>query len=281
MPATAREVVIIAEPDRALVELCGISMLERLLRVLQRLGVRRASIVSSSPEEIRRHVQRPSWARSEIVVDLVSRDAISDMGGALLVDGGSYFDSRLLDPLLKSDTPVLLVDSVPAADTQPLLTALGRSAGHHICGAAFVDRGFRNAEATLAIFAALAATGIELIDAREQPTYVTNLRRHIRPLWFPAPKPENIRLAEDLVFDAAQNGTLDLPAIAHGPIETAIIRRLCWTRITPMHITLFTAAVSSLVTVLFASGNLLAGTWLALVVGVLDGLDGKQARVKV
>ncbi len=34
-------------------------------------------------------------------------------------------------------------------------------------------------------------------------------------------------------------------------------------------------------TALFATGHLLAGTLLALAVGVLDGLDGKQARVKV
>jgi phosphatidylglycerophosphate synthase len=100
-------------------------------------------------------------------------------------------------------------------------------------------------------------------------------------LWFPAPSAENAKLAEQLLLDAAQNGTLDLPAIAHAPFETGIIRRLCRTRITPMQITLFTAAVSSVVTVLFASGYLLAGTWLALIVGVLDGLDGKQARVKV
>jgi phosphatidylglycerophosphate synthase len=48
-----------------------------------------------------------------------------------------------------------------------------------------------------------------------------------------------------------------------------------------MQITLFTAAVSVGVTALFASGRLVAGTILALIVGLLDGLDGKQARVKV
>ena len=280
MSATAREVVIIAEPDRALVELCGISLVERLLRILQRLGVRRARIVSSSPEEIRRHLEKPGWARSEIVADLVSADVITETP-AVLVDGGSYFDSRLLEALLKTDEPALLVDSAPPSYCQPLLADAKRSGGHYVCGGACVDGRFPPLDGSVAVFQELASTTMRRIDVREQPTYVTDLRRDLRPLWFPSPRAANMRLAEDLVLDAAQNGTLDLPAIAHGPIETAIVRRLCRTRITPIQVTLFTAAVSAIVTGLFASGHLLLGTWLALIVGVLDGLDGKQARVKV
>ena len=48
-----------------------------------------------------------------------------------------------------------------------------------------------------------------------------------------------------------------------------------------MHITLFTAVVSAVATVCFASGWLFEGVIIALAVGILDGLDGKQARVKV
>jgi 1L-myo-inositol 1-phosphate cytidylyltransferase / CDP-L-myo-inositol myo-inositolphosphotransferase len=280
MPGTAREAVIIAEPDRALVELCGISILERLLRILQRLGLRRASIVSSSPEEIRRHLATPSWARSEIVSDVVGADAITH-NQVLFIDGGSYFDPRLLRAMLATEEPAVLVDSAPPRAYEPLLTAVSSSAGHRLCGVAFVDGGLRFSEETHAIFERLAALPIARIDVRDQPTYVTSLRRDIRPLWFPAPRPANVGLAEDLLLDAAQNGTLDLPAIAHAPIETAIVRRLCRTRVTPMQITLFTAAVSAVVCALFASGNLLLATSLALIVGVLDGLDGKQARVKV
>lgn len=122
---------------------------------------------------------------------------------------------------------------------------------------------------------------IALLEVAAQPTYVTSLRRSIPLHCFPPPAPEQVRSAEDIILDAAQNGTLDLPAMVHAPIETWLIGRLCWTSITPNQITLFTAAVSALVVALFVLGNLIAGTLLALAVGVLDGLDGKQARVKV
>src|SRR5437868_8479638 len=60
------ECVIIADSPGALVELCGISILERLLRTLQRCGVERATVLSSSPKLISDALARPSWPRAEI-----------------------------------------------------------------------------------------------------------------------------------------------------------------------------------------------------------------------
>jgi len=46
------ECVIIADSPGALVELCGISILERLLRTLQRCGVKRSTVLASTPKLI-------------------------------------------------------------------------------------------------------------------------------------------------------------------------------------------------------------------------------------
>jgi phosphatidylglycerophosphate synthase len=287
------KVIITAEPESAFVELCGISMLERLLRILQRLGVAQVSILSASPDAVRQHLARLSWARADVRFDIVravgrtvtTADirnlAGSDDAPMLLVDGSSFFDARLLRVLMRTDRPALLIDSAPPPDLIPLLKNVPHVPAGYICGTAIFSTGLLGDDETESAFESLAhAKGIDLIDVHEQPTYIVDMRRRIRPLWFPAPERDNA-IAEQLLLDAAQNGTLDLPAIAHAPIETAIIRRLCRTSITPTQITLFTAVVSSVVTALFATGQLLLGTSLALIVGVLDGLDGKQARVKV
>jgi len=42
--------ILIADAPEALGELCGVNLLERLLRILQRLGFRRAIVFSSTPE---------------------------------------------------------------------------------------------------------------------------------------------------------------------------------------------------------------------------------------
>lgn len=291
----APQVIIVAEPEQALVELCGISLLERQLRILQRLSVSHATIVSASPDAIRQHLAPPSWARAGLavrVLDAADRVVTADdirtlcppgESQILVIDGGTYFDARLLAKLLRHERAALLVDSAPPAYLQPLTKNAARVAHNWICGAAALPASLLpDGKKLRAVFERLGESGaVDLIDADAQPTYLPDMRRNTRPFWFPAPRPEHEKLAEHLLLDAAQNGTLDLPAIAHAPFETGIIRRLCRTRITPMQITLFTAAVSSVVTVLFASGYLLAGVWLALIVGVLDGLDGKQARVKV
>jgi hypothetical protein len=46
------ECVILADDPSALVELCGISTLERLLRTLQRCGIERATVLSNTPDRI-------------------------------------------------------------------------------------------------------------------------------------------------------------------------------------------------------------------------------------
>ena len=56
---------------------------------------------------------------------------------------------------------------------------------------------------------------------------------------------------------------------------------LCRTAITPNQLTVATNIAAWGTTALFATGHLGPGVILALAVGILDGLDGKQARLKI
>ena len=291
MGRTPHQVVITAEADRALTHVCGISLLERMLRILERVDISGATIISASADAIQAHLAEPSWARAGIALQVAaSRGPVvrpasildaGKTGSILLLDAGVHLDARLIESLRPRDMTTLLIDSAPPPFGRVAQTAVG-----YVCGAAMLEeRWLRSCDPMRPLFEQLVeAAGkqqISRIDVGTQPTYLPNLRRDIRPLWFPAPATEDVSVAERLLLRAAQNGTLDLPAIVHGPIETWIIARLCKTQITPMQITLFTAAVSAVATVCFAFGQLAAGVVIALAVGILDGLDGKQARVKV
>ncbi|HEX8078536.1 MAG TPA: hypothetical protein VF511_12035 [Chthoniobacterales bacterium] len=104
MDSPRPQLVIIADAPDALVELFGVSMLERLLRVVQRLGFREATIISRAPDEIAAHLAKPSWARAEVAVTFRARETeavlISDVAidgeRTLVVSGGFYYDARLL-----------------------------------------------------------------------------------------------------------------------------------------------------------------------------------------
>src|SRR6185312_8930747 len=108
-----------------------------------------------------------------------------------------------------------------------------------------------------------------------------SLRRTLRPVFFPAPSPERRLLAERFLREATQSGVLDFPALVHAPIEKWIVSHLCRTSVTPNQITLGTGILGLSVTLLYAFGHLSVGALLALAVGILDGVDGKLARLKV
>lgn len=280
-------IIIAADAPDALTEICGISVLERLLRILQRLGIRRATLVSATAKPIRAHLSRPSWARAGIAVELQSLGpelltpaAIGDRGTCLVLCA-AYCDARLLKSLIEQDQTTALTDSAPPAAVRPLLLSHPPRPIAALLHRSWLAHAARDQPLFEQLAVAAERKEIALLDAATQASYVAGLRREIRPVWFPPPSPENIPIAEQVVLDTAQNGTLDLPAIVHAPIESWIVARLCRTSITPNQITFFTAAVSAVVVVLFASGRIIPGTLLALAIGILDGLDGKQARVKV
>ena len=113
---------LIADAPGALSELCGVNLLERLLRALQRLGFRRAIVFSSTPEIIGAELAKPSWAREQITARLVATaepitaDRILEqdqMARFLIIPANVYCDARLLAALRARNSATVLIDSNP------------------------------------------------------------------------------------------------------------------------------------------------------------------------
>jgi phosphatidylglycerophosphate synthase len=279
--------ILIADAPAALTELCGVNLLERLLRILQRLGFREAIVFSTTPE-IGAELSKRSWPREQIIVHVVSGTTESLIPKLvleqspserfLIVPANVYCDARLLAALCARDSSAALVDSNPPEFARHLV--------RNPCGPAVITRDFLFALPPTAPFFSELTRKIDhgktdTVDAAKQDDYIISMRRHVRPLCFRAPPEEKRRLAERVILDSAQNGTLDLPAYIHAPIETAIISLLCKTRITPNQITIVGFIIGCSATVAFALGRLGLGILAALVFGIVDGLDGKQSRVKI
>jgi len=307
MESSRPQLVILADAPGALGVLFGISLLERLLRVVQRLGFREAIILSNTIEPIEAHLAKPSWARAELNLSFRPRNAgaarVSDVatgaGRVLVVSAGFYYDARLLKAMAEQIATTLLIDSAPPPDCALLwldcragaspaqLQASGALALQKSVPAAslIVDDWLSRQDHSTGLMDQLssdAATGrIAACDAARQPTYVTALRKHVRPVFFPAPALDLIPVAERFPRDVAQNGVLDFPGFCDSPIEDWIVARLCRTSITPNQVTLVTMLVGLGVTALFVTGHLWWGVALAYLIEVLDGVDGKLARTKV
>jgi phosphatidylglycerophosphate synthase len=280
--------ILIADGPEALTELCGVNLLERLLRILQRLGFQRAIVFSTRAEIVGAALTRCSWPREQITADLVSSatkpltaERILEQSPAdrfLIVPANIYCDARLLAALCAKDSPAALVDSNPP-----------EFAGHLIrnpCGPALITRDFLFALPPAAPFfheltRKIDHGRIDTVDAAKVDDYIVSMRRHVRPVCFPVPLEQDRRLAERIILDSAQNGTLDLPAYLHAPIETGVISLLCKTRITPNQITIAGLIIGCSATVAFVTGRIGLGILAALIFGIVDGLDGKQSRVKI
>lgn len=290
------ECIILADEPGALVELCGISLLERLLRTLQRCAVRRALILSATPDVLAQRLANPSPHRAKVALKIhrrangpVSGKQISaawpnDAQQILVIPGDSVFDPRLLKLLDEQNPTVALVDSAPPENLLPLLASAAQTNRGRICGAMLLSRDWVQGHAGLlepVMREEIEAGLVETLDVTSVSQYLASLRRELRPYWFPAPASEDRKIAEHLLLDATQKGTLDFPALVHAPIEKFLVSYLCKTSITPNQLTVLTNLVAWGVTFLFATGHLAWGIILALTVGILDGLDGKQARVKV
>ena len=280
--------ILIAEAPEALIELCGVNLLERLLRILQRLGFRRAIVFSTTAEIVGAELAKRSWAREQIIADLVPRangpltaqllfEQIPS-GCILIIPGNVYCDSRLLAALCAKDSPAALIDSNPPKFARSLI--------RNPCGPTLVTKDFLSAFSPTAPFFEelkdkIDTRKIDIVDAAEEDDYIVSMRRRVRPLCFSAPPEQSRRVAERVILDSAQNGTLDLPAYIHGPIETAIISLLCKTRITPNQITILGLIIGCSATAAFVVGRVGLGILAALIFGIVDGLDGKQSRVKI
>jgi phosphatidylglycerophosphate synthase len=246
------ECVLFVESSKALVELCGISIIERSLRTLQSSGVTRAYILSDNDTALSEHLREPSPQRAQL--PCLFTEPPPDRQLRLVARGDSVFDPRLFGWLLAQGVPTAL-----------------RDAGE-FCGAAI---------ASSSSVEVLRDEKLARLNIEEQPWYMADMRRTLRPYWFSSPNETQKRSAERVILESAQKGTLDIPALVHAPIETFIVSKLCKTPITPNQLTVISNIVAWCATILFAIGHLGWGIAVALAVGVLDGLDGKLARVKL
>ena len=293
--------LIIADSPDALTDLCGISLLERMRRIALQLGFREAMILSNSVKMVATHVANQSWHHADVSLTFRERtgakvtvgdilDCLAALKGAfggriLIVFAGFYCDERLLRSLVDAPTDSALIDSDPPPIIAPLLESSdAHSSGRLLCAALLSSEWLsrKNRADTLVeeVTSDTMAGRMARVDAARQQAYVGSMRRSVRPVFFSAPSIERRALAERVLRDATQKGVLDFPALVHAPVEKWLVSHLCRTTITPNQITLGTGVLGLGVTLLYACGYLWAGALLAIVIGVLDGIDGKLARLK-
>ena len=271
----------------ALERLCGVSLLERHVRNLRQCGARTITIVVPNTRHIEVAERIGALDRPvEIVEQSKAELGVAEHDDLLVVAGDYFIEKRLIDHLIKESRPAFLVDHDPCQTTRDNKESHGHyvSVGcARVTGATLSSLLKNSAFRWQDIYHSLSSDkSISQLDVVDIPSYNHSIRRHRHSKWMRIKQDNDLGLAEQWVIDSAQKGSLDLPAqVLHAPIENHIVSRLCQTSITPNQLTLITNIAAWIVTWGILSGIMWPALIGAALVGIMDGVDGKLARVKI
>jgi len=291
-----------SEDLRSLLVAGGLTLIERQLRQLERAGISRVYVVSRQ----KRVVLEGALKRARGVpadVEVVSPDEFHPAAlwkidePVLLLEEGVVIDKRIIAAACGNPDSnerrlavfpghsVVVGKShglkLQAAEQDYLFASAARVWGGDVAHAQS-DPDFAKAPLKAVLKAAIAAAPPELVDVTQLPTYLPDRRRKVEVVWRPVTTGGEARKATRAIIAATQKGVLDWPAqYLHPWFEDLLVEVLCPAPVTPNMITALTAVGGIAVAWLFATGQLGLGLAGALLVGVLDGVDGKLARTKL
>ena len=266
----------------------GISLLERHLRVFASLGARRVTVVGPSPgrgSNVRVDGFDERWFRELRAVECVRADESPArwLPGkderALVMDAGHLYDPRVLRAMIEGGPDRKAADSAVRASCKLLMADADLLAA--------LTASWTGSESFWSKLDATPESTCPVFDLRGLDPYIVDLRRSLPPWWLVLDSDRKVHRAEALLIDAAQKGTLDFPAeFIHPPLENLLTKWISAGSVTPNQVTTLTVLLAFLTTGLLAAGQAgpgypAAGLIIAFLVGVLDGVDGKLARVTV
>jgi phosphatidylglycerophosphate synthase/choline kinase len=284
--------------------LCGVPLVRRHLQVVRAYEWRQVVVVVSPTQRdaVAKAVGEPSslgMSVSYVEADegtFPARALQSARASWFLVLEGRYvIEGALLEALAAAEANAVLCDSRPEhgqratiAVVEEQVSAWGEQAAratHAYAGAVLLSR-----EALDELAAgrhcswpgALSELGpLRAVDARSAQLYVPEVRRSVEPFWREVKTRSDAERCKHALVRGAQKHTLDVVAwYVNRPLETALTLRIADWPVTPNQVTLLTSALAYVVTALFLARYWLPASLLTFVVNVLDGVDGKVARVK-
>ncbi len=266
IPAAARvsQAVVVCVGADPLREVGGITLFERLMRQLNELnGIERIMVLTSQS-------MPAALASNRIKKPVIYRNVSSNGFWDTLWEARAELDQCFI-----AVTANFLVD-------QRLLAWLASQPDDAML---VVREGDENGPAARLSKAALEnpgpqATTLRMVAVTSLPSYWEAMHGEIPLHLHRVANAADAEAGWRILLDHIQRRAQELPSRCFDPIfENLIVRRLAGTSITANQVTMFTTMLGFAVAALFYTGWLRVGVMLGIVVEVLDGVDGKLARI--
>lgn len=289
-----------------LVQILGLSIIERMLLTLRSTGLKDFIIIGDSGDnKIQAYLERSQRFKLKIQYEHSTtrlKNIIKD--NFLLLPANQLFDRRILEKLISTqidsslalaiDKKKLKVDDTQVLEKDGKILDIGMNLLHFnsfstqmmICSPEFLSILKDNVKTrdlfTIFIRHAIDKNIAYAVDITHGSHYIAKTRKEVLPWWIKIEKEEDINAANKILLEDASKDASDFIArYIHKPLENKLVYYIASnSKITPNQITLFINILAYSITVLFALGHLLIASILTFLVGVVDGIDGKLARVK-
>jgi len=290
--------------QKPLLQFAGMPLIGRVLRGLKEVGVQNVWIaVGYNADMVRQqvgdnyegleiqYVNVKNWKKGNLY-SLLAAEGIFQQS-FLLCMGDHIFDPEIPKTLINSTLDsaiVLAIERVSEEDTKVLerdgtILDIGKKINQSNIA---IDTGLFLCSPKVFEYAnqAMKEEASELADCvriagQSGDAQVVDVSGH---WWADIDTKEDSDRAKRLIVEDSQKKQGASDSVAHyfnRPIENAILYYISeWLFITPNRLTIATNVLAWFVTYLFFSGYLGLGALLTFVVGVMDGLDGKLARIR-
>lgn len=290
--------------QKPLLQVAGMPLIGRVLRGLKEAGVQNVWIaVGYKASMIRRqigedyaelkirYIDVEHWKKGNLY-SLLAAEGIFQQN-FLLCMGDHIFDPEIPKKLINSklnSAIVLAIEKVSEEDTKVLeregtILDIGKKINQSNVA---IDTGLFLCSPKIFEYAnqAMKEGASELADCvriagQSGDAQVVDVSGH---LWADIDTKQDFDSAKRLIVENSQKKRGASDFVAHyfnRPIENAILYYISdWLFITPNRLTIATNVLAWFITYFFFSGYLGLGALLTLVVGVMDGLDGKLARIR-
>lgn len=246
-----RVAAIIRINNATFLKVGGRTLLSRLIWQLKRLNLKDIFLWPIEKGHFLKDVEIKTFK-----IDQISREKTY-----LVLEGNLVYDHRFLKKLLETPPPVAITKErddicgihLKAEETKKYLK----------------DHKFDKKE-------------IKFIGPQDIDLYLPEIRGKLTPFILKVKNKEEAKKATWFLIHKTQKHIMDLPAKYLDPLfENPLCYLFCLCPITPNMVTLVNLLLAGFTGILFLKGYFLAGALLAYISEVLDGVDGKLARVKL
>lgn len=305
------------DKPKGLVELLGLSLLERVILTAKQAGICEFLVVTGYlKNKMKRelgdgskygvkvsYIENTEWRRGNGVSVLKAKESLKE--NFILLMSDHIFDDRILRKLASSELRSSVVLAVDRREPLPgdtvvlerkgKIVKIGKGieksncvdTGIFLCSPkifSYVEEAIKEGREELAAGIARAAKNrdAQVFDIAKIESYASKMRKEITPWWIDIDTEQDLGRAEKIIIENASKNPSDaLACYIHKPVEKRLVSWMASFDITPNQVTILVNVLAYGVAALFFLGYLLPASILTFVVGIADGLDGKLARVKL